>query len=152
MRALLAVLLFAAPSAYAAPCSGPEHRQFDFWIGRWQVEDAKGKVKGTNLIARVGDCAITEEWSGADGLVGRSVTGFDAARRLWHQTWVDSEGSVLVSEGGMHDGHMRLSSPRDRQTWTVQPDGTIQQVWERSKDGGKTWAVVMDLRYRRLGS
>ena len=27
-------------------CSGPEHRQFDFWLGDWQVTDTTGAHLG----------------------------------------------------------------------------------------------------------
>src|SRR5215510_6708395 len=30
----------AAPVAGSAPCDTPKHKQFDFWLGDWQVFDA----------------------------------------------------------------------------------------------------------------
>jgi hypothetical protein len=38
------------PSPTPRPCSAPEHRQFDFWLGEWQVTGPSGKVAGTNSI------------------------------------------------------------------------------------------------------
>ncbi|MFQ5512310.1 MAG: hypothetical protein ACE5EO_10730 [Candidatus Krumholzibacteriia bacterium] len=38
-----------AQEAPPKPCSAPEYRQFDFWIGEWSVE-AKGKPAGTNKV------------------------------------------------------------------------------------------------------
>lgn len=33
-RLLLALPLIIATASHAAPCEAPEHRQFDFWIGK----------------------------------------------------------------------------------------------------------------------
>ena len=49
-------------------CDGPEHRQFDFWVGEWQVRDPSGQVIGTNAITRSYDgCLLIERWEGASG-------------------------------------------------------------------------------------
>jgi hypothetical protein len=37
----------------------------------------------------------------------------------------------------------------DRIGWTPHDDGSVRQWWERSEDGGKTWATVFDGRYVR---
>ena len=34
-----------------------------------------------------------------------------------------------------------------RITWTPLEGGVVRQLWETSKDGGRTWAVVFDGRY-----
>ena len=39
-----------APTRAPAPCSSSEFRQFDFWIGDWDVANAKGKAAGRNRI------------------------------------------------------------------------------------------------------
>jgi len=47
----------AAPATPPSPppaCAAPEHRQFDFWVGRWDVFDPKsGKRVGESLIEKV---------------------------------------------------------------------------------------------------
>ena len=50
---ILAFVLFVTPvSAQAptvqAPCSAPEYRQFDFWLGEWEVQNPQGQVVGKN--------------------------------------------------------------------------------------------------------
>jgi hypothetical protein len=42
----------AKPDARAGPCAAAEHRQFDFWLGDWQVRTAGGKPAGANTIRR----------------------------------------------------------------------------------------------------
>ena len=56
------------------PCSSPEYRQFDFWLGDWDVTEA-GKPAGTNRITAIlGGCAVREEWKGVSGLPERAST------------------------------------------------------------------------------
>ena len=54
MLAIFAAFLAAAqaPAAPAA-CAAPEHRQFDFWIGSWDVyPTAGGPLVAHSLIER----------------------------------------------------------------------------------------------------
>jgi len=134
-----------------SPCSAAEHHQFDFWIGHWDVFLPNGNKAGENRIESVeGGCALLEQWSGARGSTGKSLNIYDALRRIWHQTWVDSTGGLLVLEGHWTDGHMVLSSsapPIQRITWSPQADGSVRQLWESSKDGGKSWSTAFDGKY-----
>lgn len=36
-----------------------------------------------------------------------------------------------------------------RITWSVEPGGSVRQLWESSTDGGTTWTVAFDGRYVR---
>lgn len=142
-----------------AHCSTPEHRQFDFWLGEWEVRDPQGEVVGRNHITPLFDgCGLREEWTGAKGLRGTSLNVFADDRGSWHQTWVDSHGTLLQLDGGLRDGAMVLTGPagdsgRHRITWSVidgNPD-LVRQLWETSDDG-ETWTVAFDGRYHRLPS
>ncbi len=147
-----------APAPTATPCATPEHRQFDFWLGEWKVE-AGGKIAGSNRITRLyGDCILREEYETANGkYVGTSLNGWDAARGVWHQTWVDNQGAVLLLDGRFEAGRMRLEGRTatttgeqiERITWTPNPDGTVRQRWEQSTDGGKSWKTAFDGLYRK---
>jgi hypothetical protein len=134
-----------------SPCNAAEHHQFDFWIGHWEVFLPNGNKAGENRIEAIeGGCALLEQWSGARGPTGRSLNIYDALRRVWHQTWVDSTGGLLVLEGQWMDGRMVLSSsaqPVQRITWWPLSDGSVRQLWETSKDGGRTWSTAFDGKY-----
>ena len=133
----------------AALCQAPEYRQFDFWVGEWTLTTPDGKTAGTNRITKIANgCALLEEWTGATGLTGKSLNIYDASRKVWHQTWVDSSGTLLQIEGTFANGVMRMESKSDRITWTPEPDGP-RQVWEQTGDGGTTWKTVFDGRYHR---
>ena len=142
-----------------------QHHAFDFWIGSWDVFGPKGKQVGSNEITAVlGTGAIAEHWYGAGDIEGRSLNAYDAARDRWHQTWIDSTGSVLLLDGGPSDGGMVLDGiapaeddpsrlDRQRITWTPSPDGSeVRQHWEVSSDDGATWQTAFDGHYRRRQS
>lgn len=88
-------------TAAAAPlprCDRPEHRQFDFWVGEWDVRPAgQAETAPTPLgnVVRLEDagCVVTEHWT-TPRMTGRSVNLFDRTRGRWHQTWVDSTGGL----------------------------------------------------------
>ena len=125
-------------------CSGPEFRQFDFWLGSWLVRKPDGTVVGTNEISRIsGSCAVREQWSGKTGNTGMSLSYYDPTDKKWHQDWVGSDGHILHLEGGLAGNDMVLSHVAganvDRVAWTPLPDGKVKQVWELSTDGGRTW-------------
>jgi hypothetical protein len=137
-------------------CTSAEHRQFDFWIGTWRVTE-KGKPAGENRIESIdGGCVLLESWTGVGGLTGHSLNIYDAKRGVWHQTWVDSSGSLLVLEGRYKDGAMVLEGQhaepnrRERITWTAKPDGAVRQHWETTSDGGGKWATAFDGLYVRI--
>jgi len=145
----------AAPS----PCAEGNFREFDFWVGDWDVRDAAGKVAGTNTISSEHNgCVLFEQWKSAAGGTGRSFNYFDPAAQRWRQDWVGL-GIILHMEGGLKDGAMRLEGPLQyladfrtttlRGTWTSLPDGRVRQLFEESADGGKSWTVWFDGYYTR---
>jgi len=140
-----------------SPCSSEEHRQFDFWIGDWEVLDEAGDLQGTNQIEQIlGGCALQENWVGAEGSTGHSFNTFDKNSGRWHQTWVDGNGLLLLLDGGLEEGSMVLSGPgvsRDgdpithRISWTPLEDGRVRQYWQVFKDD---WNDVFDGYYTRV--
>lgn len=135
---------------------------FDFWIGSWDVFGPQGRQVGTNEITPVfRSGAIAEHWHGRGGVEGRSMTAYDVMRGTWHQTWVDSTGTLLRLDGGLQGNAMVLEGvapadhdltllERQRITWTPHDgDAEVRQLWEASADDGDSWRVVFDGRYRR---
>ena len=153
---LVLVLMLVSGAAAAGPCDGPAFRQFDFWVGDWQVHRPDGKLAGNNRITReYGGCVIHEHYTTGHGYSGESLNIYDAARGVWHQTWVDSSGLLLQLEGRFRDGSMVLQGQttgkdgaltRQRITWTPNPDGSVRQLWEMARTGGD-WEVAFDGLY-----
>jgi hypothetical protein len=178
MRSLILVILAGALITVGAaqqqpqsgaktqqPCSEPQQRQLDFWIGSWDLtwpgKTAGEIAHGTNNIARILDgCVVQENFSGGDAmpLRGLSVSLFNTRSGKWQQTWVDNQGAYLDFVGEFKDGQMTLARE------ATKPDGSklLQRMvyknitptefdwsWESSSDGGKSWKVVWPIHYRR---
>ena len=162
--ATLALLACAAPVAAQAQtkaCSDAAHHAFDFWIGRWTVTDTKtGRPAGQSVIESLyGGCTIRENWTDP-GLTGGSLNTYDVAIGKWRQTWTDSTGAWREFVGGPQDGRMvmvwRVASVRNpgqfnqvRLALTPNPDGSVRQYSDYSRDDGKTWMERYDYTYRK---
>jgi len=140
----------------------PSADDFDFWLGTWDVRWGEhGQERGRNVIRRsFGGRVIQEDFDGRPGteLVGMSMTVFDEHRELWRQTWVDDSGNYFALEGNFVDGEMvllcdRHNGPADtiyRMRWFDIGRTSLTWVWERSSDGGTTFAELWRLAYERV--
>jgi hypothetical protein len=86
---------------------------------------------------------------------GGSLNSYAPAQEAWRQTWVGSEfkggwnGQAMVLTGDWPDGDKaRLV----RMTYTKGGDGSVRQLGEESRDGGKTWGPAFDFTYRKPAS
>lgn len=131
-------------------CASPPYRAFDFWLGEWVVRDSAGQDIGRNRIRRVaGGCGLLESWTSARGSTGTSLNYYDPKTGRWTQVWVGESGVRLRLEGGKRGDSMVLEGTRtrgdttlhDRITWTPRDDGSVEQRWEISTDGGRSWEV-----------
>ncbi|HEV3469823.1 MAG TPA: hypothetical protein VG148_10920 [Pyrinomonadaceae bacterium] len=143
-----------------APCKArPEYRQFDFWVGEWDVQNPQGQQVGVNVVQLIlGDCVVFENWTGARGGQGKSFNLYNAATGKWQQTWVDNSGNILELSGEYKDDQMRFTGETpgrggaktlERLTFTKLSADRVRQFWEQSADGGKTWTVAFDGTYIR---
>lgn len=142
-----------------SPCAKETFREFDFWIGEWEVRDADGKIAGENRISKEENgCAIVEHWKSANGGSGQSLNYFDPAANRWKQEWIGL-GLILHMEGGLRNGAMIMEGPlqyitqnrmtRLRGIWTLLVDGRVRQQFEESADDGITWLPWFDGYYTR---
>jgi len=147
-----------------AGCTTPEHRQFDFWVGEWDVSPsaaASGVIIAESTIALLDQgCVIIEEWRPFGGAHGHSINSYDAGEGRWRQTWADATGRRTEYAGVLGaDGVLRfddLSSPeagsppgRRRMSFQRLADGGVRQ-WGEIEDAARgTWSVEWDLTYRR---
>ena len=164
----LAVLAAAPAPAQTIPpaspppaCAGSEHRQFDFWVGSWDVyPTGKPRLVADSLIEKLyGGCAIRENWMPLQGTPGGSLNNFVAADKRWHQTWVDSSNARVEFAGGLVDGKMVLlgywegvNGPGQdaliRMTYSRAADGSVRQFGEQSTDHGLSWSTAFDFTYK----
>ena len=167
-KALRGDARFQAVVAKLTPCTGPQYKEFDFWLGDWEVRSATGQLLGRNRISkRHGGCVVLEEWESANGGSGSSFNIYDQPTKQWHQFWVDAsglnwlssdkEGNPVTLRGGLRDGAMVMMSHPDtlpaigmnRATWRPTADGGVRQTFESSSDGGKTWTMSFDGYYKK---
>lgn len=150
-----------APRAEAssAMCATPAHRQFDFWAGDWDGYDVGAEDK---LAARVrvdvvlDGCALYEVYEGTNGLVGQSLSVYDAARQVWHQTWVTNRGQLLMVDGRLESDTLAFEGTNpgaDGRPVMIlvafKPEsGGVHQTARTSTDGGKTWEPLFDMVFR----
>ena len=141
-----------------SPCSTDKAHQFDFWIGDWEVT-AGGQVAGTN------DIKVPSRRLRHHGELGRLL----GSERDELQLLQPAEGEVAAVLGlaERHDPRdrrplqRREDDPRGRvphSGWRHhpqphhlprQPDGTVRQHWEVSRDGGKEWQTAFDGLYKK---
>ncbi len=172
ITALITTLALLATPVLAQdtkPCSAPEFRHFDFWVGEWEVtavnREGDRVVAGHNSITPINNgCSLHENWRGVTVSRGQSFNSYDASRDVWHQTWVDNSGNLLMLEGGLQDGAMVLSGEgpaltsndpavkraQHRITWQPNDDGTVTQTWEIG--GPDAWQTIFQGRYERTGT
>ena len=125
----------------AVPCSSKEYKQFDFWVGNWNVYNTKNQLIGTNNIVKVPNaCAIQENWeSKAGSSTGTSYNYYNSTDKSWNQLWIDNSGYSLVLKGNYSTNEMILKSSLIKSkkgdyynqiTWSKNTDGTVTQVWD----------------------
>jgi ketosteroid isomerase-like protein len=147
--------VFAAEPASPAHCAGAAYRQFDFWAGNWDVFDVGSpiKVAHAQVDLILDGCVLREDYQGADGHKGQSFTIYDAARDVWHQSWVTNRGQLLEIEGKFEAGTMVLSGEDHAagsivRGWWKPVNGEVRETATTSTDGGKTWKPWFDLVFR----
>jgi len=164
----LIICLLAPAAALAATtppppagCNSKESRQFDFWVGTWDVHPkAKPETKtATSLVENLyHGCAIRENWMPRDDHKGGSINAWSPQKKTWRQFWADSDGGSALFEGGWNGKAMVLTgvwpqpgkpTQMTRMTYTPLTDGSVEQAGETSDDGGKTWQPSFDLIYVR---
>ena len=149
-----------------APCRHDAHyREFDFWVGTWDVRPsgaAPDSPASENVITLEYDgCVVQEHWRSAAGGAGSSFNIYDASRKAWFQTWVDSSGGLHEYRGNPDaTGNMLMTGevpggegqparvPTRLGFFRLAPD-RVRQLSESSVDGGATWTTNYDLIYTR---
>ena len=155
------VIVMTAATAHAQPkpanCEAAVYRQFDFWLGQWELFEhgAAAKAADVRIEAILDGCALREDYSDADGVHGTSLSSYDVRTSRWQQTWMTNRGQQVVIQGSLqgkelvfsgwrHDGPTELLV---RARWI--PDGVnVRQTAETSADNGRTWKPWFDLDFR----
>ncbi len=148
----------AAPGA-PKPCSGPEYHQFDFFVGDWTATKKDGTPAGTlTMTVEEGGCLLHEQWKGAGGTNGQSLSFYDKIDRRWHQIWVDNEGNWLNLSGTLVGNSMNFTATTTgpggkpqllRAGFVDNGAGTAREWYDTSDDNGKSWQPQFDATFTR---
>lgn len=141
-------------------CCTENHKDFDFWVGKWEVTNSDGTKAGTNTIEKTqNNCVLKENWIGSSGSTGASTNFYNLQTKQWEQLWVDNSGSHLRLRGNRVGNQMILSSDEfahtdgkkyvNRITWTLNGDGTVRQLWE-VLEKEKVANIAFDGLYKRI--
>jgi hypothetical protein len=140
----------AQDNSQPAPCGGEAFKQFDFWIGNWDVTTPDGNLAGENLItSEENGCLILERWQSANGGTGQSYNFYNPATEKWRQVWI-SQGGMIDYEGGLTEsGSMKLEGTITNVAtglqapftgeWTPNEDGTVTQYFEQYDAETEQW-------------
>ena len=150
-----AILRQVYPCRYAS-----KSREFDFWIGEWDVTNVQGQPAGKSKIElMLGDCVILENWTslGAASYAGKSINLYNPNSQKWIQTWFDDKGGLTEFQNGEYkDNKMVFTTHPDPKNlitrltfYNMSPD-LVRQHFETTKDDGKTWITTIDLTYHRV--
>lgn len=143
------------------PCRYSEQaRQFDFWIGEWDVKSTTGQQAGSSSIQlMLGECVIYENWTSAppQNYSGKSFNLYNTATGKWMQTWVDDKGAVMEFIDGVYkDNKLVFITKPDaknqitRLTFFNMEPNLVRQLFEVTSDNGKSWTTTTDLYYHRI--
>ena len=161
MNPIVVALFLLAPASASPPpaCEAPEYRQFDFWVGSWDVyRTDTEKLVAHSLIEKLyAGCAVRENWMPIGAPGGGSLNSWRPEEKRWRQTWTDGANSWNEYTGGIENGLMVLTGSSSmpgsartavRMTYEAKPDGSVVQTGYQSSDGGKTWSVRYQFAYR----
>jgi hypothetical protein len=145
------------------PCMfNPKSREFDFWVGVWDVFDTQtGRPAGTNTITITsGGCILLESWVNTIGGTGTSINYVNTETGKWEQIYKDNDLGMPVhyTDGEYINGVMKFAvttkgadgkMQKGRFVFERKNNGEVRQYQEMTTDEGKTWNMEFDLIYRR---
>lgn len=163
---LLGLIAHGASAQVPAPppCTSPEAKQFEFWIGDWDASfrnpDGTMGVGSNRVESMWNGCVTQENFTTPLPLpyFGRSWSVYSPRMKKWQQTWVDSGGAYLDFVGEFGEGKMVLARDgflgngkmgKQRMTFYNISADKFDWDWESSEDGGKTWTLRWRINYTR---
>jgi len=160
---MLVILAFAFQAAAPPPppaCESAEHKQFDFWVGEWDVyrTDTNQHVAKSRIEKLYRGCAVRENWMPLNGFgAGGSLNAYLPSEKRWRQVYTGSANGWAEYAGGM-DGAMMVilgtqlmpngSKMPVKISYAPKSDGSVVQTGYQSPDDGKTWSLTYQFAYR----
>ena len=157
--ALFVATPVSAQTGKGVCAANPAGREFDFWLGQWSIAPpgAGSGDAASTVSLDLDKCLIVESWEGGDHS-GKNFFAYSQEDKTWHGMFADTEGRVHLFEGKVAAGSADFhGESRGRNgeaelhhiTITRLSPDRVEQIWEKSKDNGATWAKVFDGVYSR---
>jgi len=164
-----AITLFSLAGAAAAaapgPCDTPQHHQFDFWVGDWQVFEAKSnQLVGYDRVEKSSHgCIVQQNLTMVTDLyrrpgVGYRMSGIGVNRfdgEGWLELWADDQWGAIALRGNPDASDAMVltsivpSRNRDlKLVWQKRPDGSVRALQYVAPAGTGKWELFGDLIYR----
>lgn len=172
MAMTVALAAPASSQAQVEACRAEHYREFDFWIGEWDVDNLRLDDEGTwnhagsatdRVFPVAGGCGIVELWDGYVGdrhLRGFSVRTYDSTTGTWHLVlnWPQPDRARFSSlEGGFRHGRGDFFTDvtdeedvehRIRYSFADIGHDTFRWNDGRSTDGGQSWRTTWIMEFR----
>lgn len=171
----------SARSARAAegtgPCRDPAYRQFDFWIGDWNVANRQRRPQGTEwgitgqatdrVYPVAGGCGIVEHWRGTASpgeVLGYSLRAWNPDKQKWDLVllWPRPEQPRFFTlEGTFDQGRGDFfrsvtdtagNPVRIRFSFSDITANSLQWSDGTSRDGGNSWSSTWIMDFTRRDS
>lgn len=185
LHALAAILVCGSPAPAAPPslalCRGPavpptdeearvldKHREFDFWVGEWSVQNrhlqpdgtwSSGDVTRARITPVCNGAAILEEWAGpfrGSFMNGFSLRAFDSTTQRWDlllfwTTTGDGTFGKLAGSFRHGRGEFFAGGPERMQRYTFSDALPDSVRWDSatSVDGEQTWKTDWIMEFTR---
>jgi hypothetical protein len=179
---VLPFLLAVAPAVSPAPdpsaCATAEARQFDFWLGDWQIDQQIRQADGswlhlparTSVTSVLDGCALLEHWEGdvkfywekmdaIEHMEGLSVRSYDPEAGEWCIHWMDSRhprfGPPFCGRfaGGRGDFVQERETPagtrRTRIRFSETGDGGVRWELAIGAPEGASWTPLWVMDMKR---
>lgn len=175
VTALMLLASFAAAQPNVAPrLDLPKARQFDFWIGEWDVANWWWQKGGTwvkagdatcKVYAVLGGAAIIEHWQGNMGQsfkYGFSARAYDRRKQKWvlvlnwpnvaNQTGFGTlEGAFTHGRGEFYSSFRTPDGKEGESRFSFSDISREKFRWDsaRTTDGRRTWHTNWVMRFKR---
>ena len=168
MLSALLLSLICLPPLHQDTSRANPHRQFDFWVGEWSVQNRFLQPNGSWLEADVTRARITpvcdgqailEEWAGpyrGTYMNGFSLRAWDPDEQHWNLllNWTtDGNSSFGTLTGTFRHGRGEFfsgpSSNRTRYSFSDALANTVRWDSAMSTDGGQSWKTDWIMEFTR---
>jgi len=157
------VSIVSKANSNAFPCmNNPHNREFDFWVGQWNVyhTGTNYQVGKSSIENTSGGCLILENWTAVGNPdEGKSMNFLNPKTGKWEQHYMGIAGaSQNYYNGEYREGAMQYEGDGVdkagnklffRLTYFNEGSNQVRQLLEQSADSGKAWITLYDFTYKR---